>query len=158
MKKPLRHIRMVLALALVALTASSCAITKLKDIALLSTGVKYIVPTSARSLDAMLLLEVSNPSVPINVTSVSGNIRYGERVLAHIASGQTAINGKSVQVYELPCTVTLAQGVSLLDVLAFASRRKLDGLKMDLDVTAALRNGLSKTLPFTDIDLSQFKQ
>ena len=154
--RPLRSILAALALVLVT---SSCAITRIKDISLVSTGVKYVVPTSSRSMDAMLLLEVDNPSISFNVSDVTGTLRHGDKALAHFVSGQTSIQGKSHQVYELPCTITLAEGVSLLDVLIYASRRnKLDGLKMDIDLRATLKNGLSKVLEFHEIDLSQFSR
>jgi len=155
----MKAIRNILLLVVVALVSSGCAITRIKDIALVSTGVKYVVPTSTRSMDAMLLLEVDNPSVSFNVSDVTGTLRHGDRELAHFVSGQTSIQGKSLQVYELPCTITLAQGVSLLDVLIYASRRNaLDGLTMDVDLRAALKNGLSKVLEYHDIDLSQFSR
>ena len=146
-------------LVLLVLTASSCAITRIKDISLVSTGVKYVVPTSTRSMDAMLLLEVDNPSLSFNVSDVTGTIRHGDRELAHFVSGQTAIQGKSHQVYELPCSITLADGVSLLDVLVYAARRNaLEGLKMDVNLRATLKNGLNKVLEYPDIDLSQFSR
>ena len=155
----MKRIRSILLLVLVAFMASSCAISRIKDIALVSTGVKYAVPTSTRSMDAMLLLEVDNPSVNFNVSDVTGTLRHGDRELAHFVSGQTAIQGKSHQVYELPCTSTLADGVSLLDVLIYASRRNaLEGLKMDVNLRATLKNGLHKVLEYPDIDLSQFSR
>ena len=154
--KAIRHILLLLA---TALAVSSCAVTKIKDISLVSTGVKYVVPTSTRSMDAMLLLEVDNPSIHFNVSDVTGTLRHGDKALAHFVSGQTSIQGKSHQVYELPCTITLADGVSLLDILVYAARtNKLEGLKMDVDLRSALKNGLSKVLEFHEIDLSQFSR
>ena len=155
----MKRIRSIMLLVLLVLTASSCAITRIKDISLVSTGVKYVVPTSTRSMDAMLLLEVDNPSLSFNVSDVTGTIRHGDRDLAHFVSGQTAIQGKSHQVYELPCSITLADGVSLLDVLVYAARRNaLEGLKMDVNLRATLKNGLNKVLEYPDIDLSQFSR
>ena len=155
----MKRIRSILLLVLLVFLASGCAISRIKDIALVSTGVKYVVPTSTRSMDAMLLLEVDNPSVNFNVSDVTGTLRHGDRELAHFVSGQTDIQGKSHQVYELPCTITLADGVSLLDVLVYASRRNaLQGLKMDVNLRATLKNGLHKVLEYPDIDLSQFSR
>ena len=39
-----------------ALFACSCGVSKVKDITLTSVGIQYIVPTSARSMDAKLAL------------------------------------------------------------------------------------------------------
>ncbi len=155
----MKRLRLIFLLVAVALLADGCAVSRIRDIKLVSTGIKYVVPNSARSMDAMLLLEVDNPSVAFNVSDVTGTLRHGDRELAHFVSGQTSILGKSRQEYELPCTITLADGVSLLDVLIYASRRNaLDGLKLDVDLRASLRNGLFKMLEFHDIDLSQFSK
>lgn len=155
----MKKLRNIFLLVAVVFFASSCAITRIKDISLVSTGVKYVVPTSTRSMDAMLLLEVDNPSVSFKVSDVTGTIRHGDRELAHFVSGQTDIQGKSHQEYQLPCTITLADGVSLLDVLIYAARRNsLQGLKMDVNLRASLKNGMHKVLEYPDIDLSQFSR
>ena len=154
----MKTIRNILLVFAVAFLASSCAISRIKDIALVSTGVKYVVPTSTRSMDAMLLLEVDNPSVNFNVSDVTGTLRHGDRELAHFVSGQTGIQGKSHQVYELPCTVALSEKVSLLDLLAIAARRSMEGMTVDVKLRVSLQGGKGTTLTFNGLDLSQFSQ
>jgi hypothetical protein len=63
-------------------------------------------------------------------------------------------------VYELPCTVTLADGASLLDVLVIASKRSLNGLKVDVDIWGGLKkNGVIRApLKFRDLDISKFSK
>ena len=158
MKKGLRHIALALVCALTAIFVSGCGVRKIKDISVTSAGVKYIVPTSSRSMDAVLLLGLDNPSITFTVSDVEGAIRYYDRVLATFTAGELPVQGKSVQVYELPCTATLDDGVSLLDLLVIASKKSLDGMTADVRLHAKLRNGMGTTLNFNDIDLSQFTQ
>ena len=59
--KTLRRILLaVAAAALTCLMAGGCGVSKIKDIKLVSAGVKYIIPTSLRTFDAVLELGVDN--------------------------------------------------------------------------------------------------
>lgn len=153
--KILRHI--LLAAALV-LSVASCGVSKVKEISLTSLGIQYIVPTSARSMDAKLMLGINNPAMGFTVQDIKGIVHYNGKPLAHFTTGSIDLVAKSEQEYELPCTVVLDDGVSLLDLLVIASRRSLQGLTADLDVQAALRkNGVLRApYSFKNVELSQF--
>ena len=132
--------------------------SKVKDIAITSVGVSYIVPTSTRSVDAKLMLGINNPARQFAVRDVSGVIRYQGKDIAHFVSGGVELEGNAEKVYALPCTVTLADGVSILEVLVIASKGSLTGLTADVDIQAALRkNGVLRApYHFRDLDISQF--
>ncbi len=136
----------------------SCGVSKVKDISISSVGIAYIVPTSIRSVDAKLLLGIDNPARSFAVQDISGVIRYQDKDIAHFITGGMELEGQSNQVYELPCTVTLADGVSILEVLVIASKGSLHGLTADVDIQAALRkNGLLKApYHFKNLDISRF--
>lgn len=155
--KAIRHIVWVL---LAALLLCSCGVSKVKDISLSSVGISYIVPTSLRSMDGKLLLGINNPAMSFAVNEVTGTVRYNDKEIAHFYTGSLELEGKTDQVYELPCTVELAEGASLLDVLIIASKRSLQGLKADVDVQAALtKNGVLRApFQFRDLDLSSFSK
>ena len=63
-------------------------------------------------------------------------------------------------MYELPCTVTLAESASLLDVLIIASRGSLEGLKADVNVLGAFKkDGIIRApIKFRDLDLAEFSK
>ena len=153
--KAFKHIGILLA---VALLAASCGMSKVKDIAITSVGVNYIVPTSARSVDAKLQLGINNPAPSFAVQEISGDIRYGDKVLAHFVTGPMELEGRSEQVYALPCSVSLAEGASVLVVLVIASKGTLEGLKADVNIQAALKKNGVLRAPFRykDLDISQF--
>lgn len=155
-----RALRISACLLVVLLLSGCCGISRLKEVSVTSVGVAYIVPTSTRSLDAKLLLGINNPAMSFAVQQVSGAIRYQDRPLAHFQTAGLELQGKSEQVYELPCTVTLDPDASLLDLLILAAKRSLDGLKADIDVQAAIKkNGVLRApITFKDLDISQFSK
>ena len=156
--KALRRIGLAVVLAVTALAAAGCGMSRVRDIKLESVGVKYLVPTSAKSLDAVLELEIDNPAMSFTVKDVVGDIRFYEQAVATFAAGPITLEKKSVQTYDLPCTVTLDPGMSFLGVLALLARnRDLKGFKADVDLFVATKNGTLKApLSFKDMDLSQF--
>ncbi len=155
--KAIKHIGIFL---VAALLVCSCGMSKVKDISLTSVGVSYIIPTSLRSLDGKLLLGIYNPARSLAVQEVTGTVRFGDKPIAHFQTGSVELAAQSEQVYELPCTVTLADGASLLDVLVIASKGSLEGLKADVDIQGALKkNGVLRApIKFRDLDLSRFSK
>ena len=139
-------------------TATGCSVAKIKDLKVTSVGVKYVVPTSSRSVDAVLLLGLDNPSVTFTVDDVNGTIRYYDREMAHFTAGELPVQGRSIQVYELPCSVVLDDKVSLLDLLAISSKRSLEGMTADVSLHVKLKNGAGTTLNFNNLDLSSYGQ
>ena len=156
--KVLRKIGVFLALVAGLLAVSGCAVTKIRDIRLTNVGVKYIVPTSSRSLDAVLLLGIDNPSISFTAQDVSGVMKQYGRELGKFTAGQLPVQAKSVQVYELPCTVALSEKVSLLDLLAIAAHRSMEGLTADVKLRVSLKGGKGTVLTFNGIDLAQFSE
>ena len=141
-----------------AILCCSCGVSKVKDISLTSVGIAYILPTSTRSLDAKLLLGIDNPAMSFAVQDITGTIRYKDKPIAHFVTGSIELQGKTQQEYELPCSIVLDDGASILDVLVIAAKRSLDGLKADINIQAALRkNGVLRApYRFKDLDISQF--
>lgn len=157
--KALRRILVAVTVAAAALMAASCGVTRIKDIKIVSVGVKYVVPTSLRSMDAVLVLGIDNPAMTFNVKDVEGAIRIDERPFAVFTAGQMQIRGKEILAYELPCSVVLEPGVSLLDLLKLAGRGSLEGIKADINLNVASKNGtLQAPLKYKNIDLSEFSK
>ena len=145
-------------LLVLILAFSGCDVAKIKDLSVTSVGVKYLVPTSSRSMDAVLLLGLDNPSISFTVQDVKGVVKYYDREIVHFTAGELPVQARSVQVYELPCTALLADKVSLLDLLALAAKRSLDGMTVDVKLRVSLKGGKGTVLTFNGIDLTQFSQ
>ena len=153
-----RKIGTLALLLTVFVAVTGCDVTKIKDLTVTSVGVKYIVPTSSRSMDAVLLLGLDNPSISFTVQDVSGVVKHYDRELAHFTAGELPVQARSVQVYELPCTAVLSDKVSLLDLLAIAARRSMEGMTVDVKLRVSLKGGKGTVLTFNGLDLSQFSQ
>lgn len=153
-----RSIKVLFLLVAATLAVSGCSVAKIKDLKVTSVGVKYLVPTSSRSMDAVLLLGLDNPSITFTVDDIRGVVKYYDREMVQFTAGELPVQGKSAQVYELPCTAVLADKVSLLDLLAIAAKRSMDGMTADVKLHVKLKNGAGTTLSFNDLDLSSFGQ
>ena len=153
-----RKIGTLALLLTVFMAVTGCDVTKIKDLTVTSVGVKYIVPTSSRSMDAVMLLGLDNPSISFTVQDVSGVVKHYDRELAHFTAGELPVQARSAQVYELPCTAVLSDKVSLLDLLAIAARRSMEGMTVDVKLRVSLKGGKGTVLTFNGLDLSQFSQ
>lgn len=156
--KSVRKIGLLALFVAILLAVSGCGVSKIRQIRVTSVGVKYVVPTSSRSVDGVLLLGIDNPSISFTAQDVQGVVKSYGRELAHFTAGELPVQARSVQVYELPCTAALSEKVSLLDLLAFASKRSMEGMTVDVKLRVSLGRGKGTTLTFNDIDLSQFSQ
>lgn len=153
-----RKIGLLCLLVAATLAVTGCGVAKIRQIRVTSVGVKYLVPTSSRSMDAVLLLGLDNPSISFTVEDVRGTVKYYDRELVHFTAGEVPVQARSVQVYELPCTAVLAEKVSLLDLLAMGAKRSMEGMTADVKLRVKLKSGAGTTLNFKDIDLSSFSQ
>ena len=156
--KGMRRIGLLCVLVAAMMAVTGCGIAKIRQISVTSVGVKYLVPTSSRSMDAVLLLGLDNPSISFTVEDVRGTVKYYDREMVHFTAGEVPVQARSVQVYELPCTAVLAEKVSLLDLLAMGAKRSMDGMTADVKLRVKLKSGAGTTLTFNDIDLSSFSQ
>lgn len=149
-----RKISVLLVLTLMLSVLSGCSgIRKMKDIKITSVGVKYFVPTSLKSGEGVLTLGIDNPAMDFTISDVDGVVRRGERPLGYLTAGKLNLKAKSSETYELPCTATLADGVSVVEILTLASKKDLEDLAADINLRLTLPNGIGKTLIFNDLDL-----
>ena len=143
--------------AVLALAVTGCGnLRQLKDIQVNHVGVN--APTSARSVDAVLLLEIDNPAMGLTLSNVDGTVRKDGEVLGYFTAGELPLQGKSVQVYELPCTATIADNISLVRILGLIAQMSLDGMTVDITLHVKLDNGMGRNLTFNDLALSQLTE
>ena len=152
------HIAKVLLLAAVCLAAASCGVSKVKDIRINSFDVKYVTPTSARSLDAVLLLGIHNPAMSIVVSGLEGTIKYDGREIAVVQAGTIPLEKKSDKVYEIPCTASLVDGVSLLTLFPIFAAQSPQDLSADVHLRVALKSGAGTDLVFNDLTIAKFSR
>ena len=130
-------------LAVTILSSTSCASSFRKKVHIQSYGVKYVVPTSARSADIVLKVGVENETVGFSVTDIHGVIKMDEESIATFTAQDVALKGKTTEVYEVPVQAELCEGVSIIRILLMAGMGETDGLSADIDARVA-KAGISK--------------
>ena len=126
-------------------------------IAVTSVGIESLNPTSSRSAEAILLLEIDNPSISFTASDVNGTIKYNDKVMASFTAGKIPVIGRTKQVYELPCTARLSENVSVIEMLRLLAVKNMAGATADVDVRVDIGK-LGKTLKFRNLDLNELMQ
>lgn len=145
----IRKLFLLLACLAVTLLSSSCASSFRKKVHIQSYGVKYVVPTSARSADLVLQVGVENETVGFSVTDIHGTIKVDDENIATFTAQDVALKGKTTDVYDVPVQAELCEGVSIIRVLLMVGLGSTDGLSADIDARVA-KAGLSKKFSVRD--------
>ena len=140
----IRKLLLLLAcLAVALLSSTSCTSSFRKKVHIQSYGVKYVVPTSARTADIVMKVGVENETVGFSVTDIHGTIKLDEEDIATFTAQDVALKGKTTEVYEVPVQAELCEGVSIIRILLMAGLGETDGLSADIDARVA-KAGISK--------------
>lgn len=144
---------MPLCAVLMALSFSSCS--KIKDIKVTSVAIESFSPRGLRSVDAVLAVGIDNPAMAFTITRLEGVVKYNGEDFAVYSADTLAVGKKCVKVYDVPCSASLSESVSLLDLASFAKKRDLEGFTTDVVATVKLKSGAGTTLRFKDLDLNK---
>lgn len=145
----IRKLFLLVACLAVTLLSSSCASSFRKKVHIQSYGVKYVVPTSARSADVMLQVGVENETVGFSVTDIHGVIKMDQDSIATFTAQDVALKGKSTEVYDVPVQAELCEGVSIIRILLMVGAGETEGLSADVDARVA-KAGISKRFSVRD--------
>ncbi len=159
MKKVRRYFFGILvALMAFALVPGCSGISRIKDIKVTSCGLESYSLRGLRSVDAVLAIGIDNPSFGFMVTDLSGIVKYNGEDVASYTADSIRIDPRCTKVYDLPCTATLGEGISLLQVMRIAGKGSLEGLTTDVEAKVRLKNGIGKTFTFKDLDLKEMME
>ena len=150
----MRNIKLITALVLCLLATGCRALRNVDKIAVTSVGIQSVNPTSSRSAEAVLLLEIDNPSLSFTASDINGTIQYKGKQMGSFTAGTLPVIGRTKQVYELPCTARLAENVSVLEIMRLMAQQSLEGATADVDVHVDIGK-LGKTLKFRNLDLNE---
>lgn len=145
----IRKLFLLVACLAVTLLSASCASSFRKKVHIQSYGVKYVVPTSARTADVMLQVGVENKTVGFSVTDIHGVIKMDQDSIATFTAQDVALKGKSTEVYDVPVQAELCEGVSIIRILLMVGAGETEGLSADVDARVA-KAGISKRFSVRD--------
>jgi len=154
MKDMFKRILLSAVAAVIALASlSSCGDPH--DIKLQSYNLASLTLNGLRGVDAVLALEIENPSVRIKVSDIGGELRKGDKVIARFNAEPFTLKARSTNTYSLPCTMTLDENVSLMDILSLVSKGVSDDLKVDISATGK-HGPVRKTVERKDVPIKSF--
>lgn len=146
------------ALLACAVLSGCSGLSKVKDIKVTSCGLESYSLKGLRSVDAVLAVGIDNPTFAFKVMDVSGIVKYNGEDFATYTADTVSVEKKCSKVYDLPCSATLSDGVSLKQLMQIAKKGNLEGFTTDVTATVKLRSGAGKTFKFKNIDLNELAE
>lgn len=143
------------ALLACAILSGCSGLSKIKDIKVTSCGLESYSLKGLRSIDAVLAVGIDNPTFAFKVMGVSGTVKYNGEDFATYTADTISVDKKCSRVYDLPCSATLNDGISLMKLMQIVRKGDLEGFTTDVTATVKLRSGAGTTLRFKDIDLNE---
>ncbi len=135
---------------------SSCS--KVKDIKVTSCALESYSLRGFRSIDAVLAVGIDNPAFAFTVTDLNGIVKYKGEDFATYKADTVSVQKKSARVYDVPCSATLSDGVTLARLLSILKAGNLEGFTTDVVAKVKLRGGAGKTLRINDLDLQELME
>ena len=146
------------ALLACAVLSGCSGLSKVKDIKVTSCGLASYSLKGLRSVDAVLAVGIDNPTFAFKVMDVSGTVKYNGEDFATYTADTVSVEKKCSKVYDLPCSATLSDGVSLKQLMQIAKKGNLEGFTTDVTATVKLKSGAGKTFKFKNIDLNELAE
>lgn len=148
----------LIAAAVVAMLPACGSLSKVKDIKITSCGVESYSMKGLRSINAVLALGIDNPAMDFTVTELNGILKYHGEDFAFYSGDTLQVEGKCSKVYDLPCSVTLKEGIGLLQAMQIIGKNSLDDFTTDIEAKVKIRKGPRKTVRFKDLDLQKLAE
>ena len=144
----------ILTLLLVLLCSSGCV--KFKQIRPLSAGIESIVPEGFRKVSLFLMVEVDNPSSQLTISDMEGSVFYSGTILGKFTVDPVVLKARTLDKYSVRMVVTLADGVTVWNLMALAKGNIWEQCTLDVSAKAALKNGISKKIKYEGVPLGNF--
>ena len=152
MKKALRISFLLVAACLLL---SGC-VSKYKKISVSSFELESVVPTSLRSANVVVAVGISNPAPAFQVRDNEAPIKRGEVVMGVVTGEPVSVDGKCDRVYRIPLQAQLADGISLMQLLATYKSFNPEEFCLDLHARANVAGKIGKDIDYKDMPLTKF--
>lgn len=146
---------LILAFISVFLLAGCSDIKKLKELEVESVVMENFRPRGLRGATLTLLVEVDNPGAQVSLSEIFGELEHSGKVLGKVAVDPFTLQGKTSDTYRLNAELSLAQGVSVLDLGMLLDKKALEKMKVDVSVDVQIRKGRTRTIKVNDIPLKK---
>ena len=144
-------------IAIMVLILGSCA--KVKQVGVTSFELDSITPKGLRALTVKMSVGVHNPANEITLSEISGEAVVSGKVIGNVAMAPVVLTARKDSTYKVKADVTLAEGVSVLEVLALAKNKSaIENGTANIYAKAKLKGGPSKKIKMEDVPLKKLKE
>ncbi len=145
----------VLALVSVLLMTGCADIKRLKNLEVESVAVENFRPRGLRGATVTLLVEVDNPGALFSLSEISADVEHSGKVLGKVAVDPFTIQGKTLDTYRLNAELSLAEGVSVLDLGKLLEKKSLEKMTVDVSADVRIKKGKVRTMKINDLPLKK---
>lgn len=147
----------LISIAIMVLVLGSCA--KVKQVGVTSFELDSITPKGLRALTVKMSVGVHNPANEITLSEISGEAVVSGKVIGNVAMAPVVLTARKDSTYKVNADVTLAEGVSVLEVLALAKNKSaIENGTANIYAKAKLKGGPSKKIKMEDVPLKKLKE
>ena len=150
-----RAIKISFLLLLAAFMLTGC-VSKYKKIKVSSFELESVVPSSLRSANVVVAVGIDNPAPSFQVRDIEATVKQNGSVLGLVTGEPVSVDGKCDRVYRVPLQAQLADGVSLMQLLATYSNFNPEEFTLDLHARANVAGKVGKDIDYKDVPLSKF--
>ena len=145
----------VLALVSVLLVTGCADIKRLKNLEVESVAVENFRPRGLRGATVTLLVEVDNPGALFSLSEIYADVEHSGKVLGKVAVDPFTIQGKTLDTYRLNAELSLAEGVSVLDLGKLLEKKSLEKMTVDVSADVRIKKGKVRTMKINDLPLKK---
>ena len=147
----------LISIALMVLLLGSCV--KVKQVGVTSFELDSVTPRGLRALTLTMSVGVHNPAKEITLSEISGEAVVSGKVIGNVAMAPVVLTARKDSTYKVKADVTLAEGVSVLEVLALAKNKSaIENGTANIYAKAKLKGGPSKKIKMEDVPLKKLKE
>ena len=150
-KKLLQKLSMALLCAAV-LCLTGCG--DIRDLEVTSVQIESITPNGLRGVNVGLAVGIDNPAFQVGLSEIEGSLKLSGKVLGRMAMAPFVLRARSAEIYHLDASLSIEQGVTLMEILSLTDMETLNKCMVDVSVKATLKGGISKRLKYNDIPLT----
>ena len=138
-----------------ALLLTGC-VSKYKKIKVSSFNVESVVPSSLRSANVVVAVGINNPAPSFQVRDIEATVKRGDEVMGVVTGEPVSIDGKCDRVYRIPLQAQLAEGISIMQLLAIYKSFNPEEFTLDLHARANVAGKIGKDIEYNDVPLTKF--
>ena len=132
----------IFALLLLALLLGLTGCKDIRDIRVTSVEVESLSPRGFKSVDVFLKVGVDNPAKQVKISEIDGSVKHSGKVIGNVAMAPVILAARTDSTYTVKADVSLADGVSVMDVLALAGQKsQIEAATVNIYAKAKVKGG-----------------